>query len=263
MKHYLINPGWQCHNNCSYCWVRATVNTRPELYHAKPRPAEDWIAAINRDKPDLVDIAGGEPLLTGYIPELIAGCPETRFGLSTNGLEQDEISRLCAVHPPNLIAINVSYHPDAALRWQGYRTVWQMAVTMFRAHGYNVASSIVDYEDAVERAVDVLKWLGVMNIPYSISPYEESKGLGILGQPLKCKGGINHLTVAPDGTTWPCLTGLRSPDYERYILGNWLDGTIDLRLKPEPCRLHCADYYILKDQHQAGDMWHIEAEPVE
>ena len=78
---------------------------------------------------------------------------------------------------------------------------------------------------------------------------------------LICKGGIDHLVIAPDGTAWPCLSALRSPDWREMILGNWLDGKIDLSRKPQPCYLNCTDYYVLKEQHSNGDMWGVDAKP--
>lgn len=262
MKHFLLNLTWQCPNRCPYCWMRKTVALRPELYDAPTRPLADWVAAIHRDKPELVDIAGGEPLLVEWLPELMSACPSTYFGVSTNGLISDGVLRLCKAQPQNIVAINVSYHPDASARWVWYDARWQWAVSVLRQAGFRVHVNVVDYANNVARSQAALGWLNAQSIPHEVSPYEEVAGLGgyrSLG--LVCKGGINHLTVGPDGMAWPCLTVLRSPYWEELVLGNWLDGTIDLTRKPVPCYLDCADYYILPSQHVAGDMWCIEARP--
>lgn len=264
MKHYLINVTWRCHNNCRYCWMQRTVKQRPALYDAPERPLEDWVAAINRDSPDIVDIAGGEPLLVGWIPELIRACPEVRFGLSTNGLELDEVLRLAdnARFLSNLISINVSYHPDALARWQGYELRWKKAVTALRAAGFPVSSNLIDYEDHVARCGHIPAWLRSVGVHSVVSPYEIMEDLGEkLAQGLCCQGGINHLTVAPDGAAWPCLTTIRSPYWQETSLGNWLDGAVDLARKAQPCYLNCVDYYVLPQQHQSGDMWQIHARP--
>ena len=262
MKHYLIQPTWTCQNACSYCWVRTTVLTRPAMARPTERPLEDWVAAIERDKPDLVDIAGGEPLLLPWLPDLVDACPETRFGLSTNGLAEQGIERLCERRRPNLIAVNVSYHPEAEDRWRGYRARWQRSVGLLKAAGYALGPNIVDHAANVERARPVLRWLEGLGIRYAVSPYEESANLGHLEQQgLCCQGGVNHLNIAPDGSAWPCLTAMRSPLWEQYRLGNWLDGDLDLSRKAQPCHLWCHDYYVLAKSHPNGDMWGVQARP--
>lgn len=262
MKHYLIQPTWRCHNRCSYCWVNTTVLTRPEMQAAPERPLADWVAAIERDRPDLVDIAGGEPLLVPWVIDLIEACPATRFGLSTNGLNARGIERLVSRRLPNLVAINVSYHPEAEDRWVGYRARWQQTVGSLKAAGYALGPNLVDHGANVERAAPVLRWLEGLGIRYAVSPYEESAGLGTpQAQGLCCQGGVQHLNIAPDGSAWPCLTSMRSPLWVEYRLGNWLDGPLDLSRKPQPCYLWCHDYYVLAPSHPNGDMWGVEARP--
>lgn len=230
--------------------------------NAPRRPMADWAAAIARDNPEVVDIAGGEPLLVGWIPELLRACPATWFGLSTNGLISPEILRLCEAKPQNLTSINVSFHPDAIERWPQYMNQWRWAVTTLRVAGFYVHCNVVNYADNVAAAEGVRAFLERLRVPLDISPYEEVAGLGERrGLGLVCQGGVNHLTVGPDGTAWPCLTALRSPYWKEMILGNWLDNTIGLARKPQPCYLDCVDYYILPNQHIAGDMWQIEARP--
>jgi hypothetical protein len=103
----------------------------------------------------------------------------------------------------------------------------------------------------VERAQWAIQWMHESGVKYELSPYEQMGTLGqVLEQGLCCKGGVNHLTVAPDGTAWPCLTALRSPFWEALALGNWLDDTIDLSKKPQPCYLNCVDYYVLPEQQK-------------
>ena len=266
MKHYLINPTWQCHNTglCSYCWVTQTVRTRTEMIGAEVRSLYDWAQAINRDKPDVVDIAGGEPLLIGWIPGLLQMCPDTQFGLSTNGLASRALAQLCRAKPTNLLAINVSYHPDAAVRNNRYDKRWAEAIDTVLAFGGRPHVNIVDAPGNVEAAKDTIAWLALKGIKYEISPYEEMGDLGTkLEQGLCCEGGVNHLNVAPDGQAWPCLTTMRSPFWAETCLGNWIDGEIDLSRKEQPCHLACVDYYTLQHEHEAGDMWNIQAEPCE
>lgn len=262
--HWLINPTWRCHNNCAYCWMQKSVGRRPDLLNAHERPMADWAAAIDRDKPEVVDIAGGEPLLTGWIAALLVECPYTMFGLSTNGLALRELKRLVTFHPNNLISVNVSYHPDTKAMMPDYDEHFKAAVLLLRDAHYNVHTNVVNYGDNALRSQPVREWLKAQGVKWELSPYEEVAGLGQTQEVgLCCKGGTKHLTIAPDGTAWPCLTSLRSPYYADLVLGNWLDNTIDPSKKPQPCYLACHDYFILAKQHTAGDMWGVEAKPCE
>uniref|UniRef100_A0A6H1ZC39 Putative radical SAM superfamily protein n=1 Tax=viral metagenome TaxID=1070528 RepID=A0A6H1ZC39_9ZZZZ len=264
VKHYLINPTWRCHSRCSYCWVEQTVRLRSELYAVTERPFDDWVLAIQRDRPDVVDIAGGEPLLLDWIPDLIFACPETYFGLSTNGLAWEQLNRICVYKPHNLTSINISYHPETADRLPNYDKLWQRAVERVQKAQGKPHCNIVMADGNVERSVAAIQWMEANGVKYELSPYERVNTLGqIMDQGLCCKGGVNHLTVAPDGTAWSCLTTLRSPFWESLSVGNWLDDTIDLDRKPQPCYLNCVDYYVLPELHKAGDMWCIEAKPCE
>lgn len=265
-KHYLINPTWRCHNAgvCRYCWVNQTVRERPELYHAAERPLIDWAVAIERDTPDVIDIAGGEPLLIPWLGALIQAFPQVSFGLSTNGLALRNLRRLVQMGLRNVVAVNVSYHPDAARVDPEYDTKWKTAITTILNAGGHPHTNVVDAFDNVDRAEHIRRWLHSVGVRCVVSPEEPMGTLGTLRDTgLICEGGVNHLTIAPDGTAWPCLTTLRSPYWADLSLGNWLDNTIDLSRKPQPCHLDCADYYILPQQHVAGDMWGIEARPWE
>lgn len=265
-KHYLINVTWRCPNAgiCRYCWVDHTIRQRPELLAAPERPLEDWVAAIQRDAPDVVDIAGGEPFIVNWLADLMLACPDVAFGLSTNGLYPRAIEKLADAAPTNLISVNMSYHPDGRGRYKNYDKVWRESIRILSSGEGRPAPNIVDYKDTVELSADAMAWMNENGINYVVSPYEDMDGLEPLQeQGLCCQGGIDHLTIAPDGSAWPCLTTLRSPYWRETCLGNWLDGELDLSRKPQPCHLYCLDHYVLEDQHSAGDMWGTRARPCE
>ena len=262
MHHYLLNVTWKCQNNCPECWMQNTVGRRPEMLSAAERPLRDWLYAIERDKPELVDIAGGEPLLVPWATMLIQECPDTLFGLSTNGLAARGLAQLVRACPRNLIAINVSYHPRAVETHPDYEERYRKAVAMLLQAPGRPHVNVVDYEDNWERSTPMREWRDARGVKVVRSPFETVDDLGeFTDTALCCQGGVNHLTVAPDGKAWPCLTALRSPYWKDLCLGNWLDGDIDLARKPQPCHLKCVDYYVLPKLHESGDMWRIEAKP--
>ena len=260
--HLCVNLTWLCQNECDVCWLNDTIRARGDQKMMRTRPLADWTAALHRDKPRVVDIAGGEPLLVPWLTDLLDQNPFTKFAISTNALSLQGVNRLCEVRRRNVVSINASIHPDCTR--PDYPRFFLAQVMRLVTKGYPVHCNLVDYGDDVERGAEIRKGLEKLGVTVVISPYERTDDLGEPNDiPLVCKAGQNHLVIAPDGTAWPCLTALRSPDWERYILGNWLDGEIDLNKVPRPCLLKCTDYLVLKTQHQAGDIWGVEPKPYE
>jgi hypothetical protein len=139
---------------------------------------------------------------------------------------------------------------------QDYEARWRRSVSVLQGTGYNVFCNLVDYPGYREAAEPTIRWLEWRGIKTLVSPYEQTAQLGDkLALGLECNGGVDHLLIAPDGTAYPCFTAFRSPYWEQYALGNWLDGTVDASRKPVPCYLDCVDYYVLPHEHAAGDMW--------
>jgi len=255
--HLCINLTWLCQNECDVCWLNDTIRARGDQKMMRTRPMADWTAALHRDKPKIVDIAGGEPLLVPWLPDLLDQNPFTKFGLSTNALSLQGVSRLCQRRRYNVISINASIHPDCTR--PEYERFFLAQVGKMVNRGYPVHCNLVDYGDDVQRAASLRQQLEEHGVPVVISPYERTDDLGEMSDvPYVCKAGHNHLVIAPDGTAWPCLTALRSPRWEEYILGNWLDGTVDLSKLRQPCHLKCTDYLVLKDRHSASDPWGVE-----
>jgi len=252
-KHYLINPTWQCTSKCPECWLNSTIRARGALKESQERPLKDWVQAIERDKPDVIDIAGGEPMLISWVGDLINAVPDVRFGLSTNGMLAGEIERqLCSSRLPNLISVNVSLHPRA-----GY-TNWRRSIISLLDTGYHVISNVVVWGDNVRLVEEQAVWAKEQGVDVVYSPFEDMRDLlETTNTPLYCDAGHNHLVVAPDGRAWPCLTTLRSPWWRETVLGNWLDDSVDLGKVRQPCYLYCLDYYVLAKKHPAGDMWGV------
>jgi organic radical activating enzyme len=267
-KHYLLNLTWRCQNAgvCSYCWVQQTVRQRPEMLDAPERTFDEWLGAIKRDlrAGDTIDLAGGEPFLVDWTIALIEACPELYIGVSTNGLKPSQIEKLSASAPRNVVGMNISYHPEARLRYRNYDELWQRSVMSIVSRGGRPQPNIVDAPGMAEAAEQAVRWMESVGVHAVLSPCEQMGNLGEL-QPvgLCCQGGATHLNIAPNGDAWPCLTTMRSPYWRETCLGNWIDGTLDLSRKPQPCHLQCVDYFVLPQQHHAGDVWNVQAHPCE
>jgi hypothetical protein len=261
MKHFLCNVTFRCQNAgvCRYCWVEGSVRKRGDTF--AERPPEDWIRAIQRERPDTVDLAGGEPTLYEGLGEIIRACPRVSFGLSTNALDEGAIAALAEARLPNLVSINCSFHPDRLEADGFYGGLWLRNVKRLREAGYRVHVNVVDYEGQGVLAPLVADMVNRYGVQVVVSPYEDVARVVETDVPLVCLGGINHLNVAPDGTAWPCLSTMRSENAWALELGNWLDGTLDLGRRIQPCYLYCADYYILPRLHLGGDVWNVQARP--
>lgn len=265
MKHYAAHITWRCVNRCAECWVRATVYHRPEVLHVPERPLADWLAAIERDRPDMLELLGGEPFVVDWLYDLIAGAPQVRMAISTNCVLTRRIQAFAArPRLPNLRSITCSYHPDAADLHRDYDWLWRNSVIALREAGYVVCCNLVDYPGHRERSARMISLLEGLGVTGMVSPYEQTAQLGDLRKTgLVCQGGVDHLLIAPDGSAFPCFTAFRSPYWGRYCLGNWLDGTVDAARKPVPCYLDCVDYYVLPHEHAAGEMWGTRPRPAE
>ena len=263
MKHYLANITWKCQLKCSYCWVRKHINKIPELTGVQDRPYEDWNAAIKRDQPEIMDIGGGEPLSVPWVLDWMRDNPKVAFGLSTNGLDTDKIDELARRPLSNIININLSYHPEAAAIYPWYDKQWKGQVIRLLTTGYVLSPNLEDTGKNVERSQWAINWLKSLGIHMVVSPLCGGRKELAKPQPLalECKGGVNYITIAPDGRAWPCLSSLNSYAWDSTSIGNWLDDTIDLSNKPDPCNLFCVEYFIQYQQHEAGDFWGIEAHP--
>jgi organic radical activating enzyme len=264
-KHILANITWKCQLRCSYCWVRKHINHVPKLTCAEVRPLEDWIAATRRDKPEIMDIGGGEPLSVPWCLDWIRAFPDIKWGLSTNGLNFPRIDELAECKLKQVISINLSYHPEAGQQYAWYNRNWKEQVMKLVNAGYHVIPNLEDHGRNLEWGKWAIDWLKAMGLHMVVSPL--CGGRPELAQPqpvaLTCKAGTNFMTIAPDGRAWPCLSALNSYAWNETSIGNWLDNTIYLSSKPTECKLFCVEYFIQASEHEAGDFWDIQAHPVE
>jgi hypothetical protein len=264
-RHFLAQPIWRCSLSCSYCWVVKHINNIPELVNAPERPPEDWIAATRRDPPDIMDIGGGEPLMLPWTLDWIAAFPGIRWGLSTNGLHKHRIEELAERKLRQIINVNLSYHPEAAALYPWYDDLWKREVILLARAGYPVGPNLEITPYNMEHGQWAIDWLRANGLHMVVSPLCGGRPELAHPQPqaLVCEAGINFITIGPDGRAWPCLTALNSYAWDETSIGNWLDNTIDLSRKPQPCHLWCLDFRVQAPLHESGDFWGIKARPAE
>jgi MoaA/NifB/PqqE/SkfB family radical SAM enzyme len=209
--------------------------------------------------PDTMDIGGGEPLSLPWTLDLIRAFPEIQWGLSTNGLNGDKIEELIKHPIKQIININASYHPDAAKQYEWYDGLWKLNVMRLTAAGYTVHPNLQNTPRNVRLAQWAIDWLKTQNMHMVISPmcYSGKLNAQTRNDGLKCDAGIYHKTIGPDGTAWPCLSGIWSNQWAETSIGNYVDGTIDLNKRQSPCRIYCADFYQAYQEHEGGDYWEL------
>jgi uncharacterized Fe-S cluster-containing radical SAM superfamily protein len=264
MKHYLMNPTWRCQSNCPECWVRQAFWWDPAIMGAVEAPFWAWRDAIAADTPDIMDVAGGEPLLVPWVIDLIHLFPQVKWGLSTNGLLTRRIDELAEAKLRNIVSINVSFHPNITRWLHTYKALYLRTLRVLLNAGYSVHTSVVDYGDNVQVAREMVEHeCKEIGLPFYISPYEDMNLDWNDPQGMLCQGGINHLVMDPAGDMWPCLSTLRSPYRHQRKMGNWLEKSpVISRCNEQPCHVYCIDYHILAKQHPAGDMWNVQARPM-
>ncbi len=255
--HLLLNPTWRCAQPfCRYCWLNTTIRQRYELMSARERPLEDWLRIVPKlHKGDMVDICGGEPFMLDWLGEFCHAIARTgaEWAITTNLKEVLNIMNFLR-DPPKGGFFTASWHPDSHMAFFDF----MLGLNTIKERGYPISVNIVD--TVKDESLATIRMLDKYGIPVHISPYEHPPDLEAPDERgFLCKAGETHLTIGPDGTAWPCLTALRSPYWKERILGNYLDGTVDLSKKSQPCMLRCEQAGILAQKHHAGDMWGCEA----
>lgn len=259
-KFYLLNITWKCQLACHYCWMRRNITPNKELSGVQERTLEEWIKAIERDKPDMIGLGGGEPLSVSWVLDLIRAFPDVNFAINTNGLS-DKIDELVKERISNVIHINYSYHPDAAKRYGWYDALYKQNFVALARAGYPVTGSVVITDNYRDDTAGIMKWAEdvgahITEIPICTTRPEIND---LTDEGLICDAGVTHLFSDPSGNVWACQTALNSPFWRETCLGNWIDGKIDISRKPVPCFMWCVEKNVNSGAHESGDFFHVNA----
>lgn len=195
MNHVCIFPTWDCQNHCEYCSIRHSKVDRTICDPAVTWPK--WFAALDRvlRRGDVVDIAGGEPLLYPGIVSLVyeLGIHGYHWALTTNARHTANIRRLCDERPINCVCINVSDHAEnpesvkavAALRDAGFRVNVHRVDHPAAGKHHGRDAQIITYQD----------WSG---------------GKATDGVRRHCTAGVHHWVADPRGDLWRCVVALET-----------------------------------------------------
>ena len=67
-KYVGIKPSFKCNQHCSYCIVEKTLGKKPRF---KEMLWSDWLPIIEAEKPKMITISGGEPMIYPGIVNLV------------------------------------------------------------------------------------------------------------------------------------------------------------------------------------------------
>ena len=241
----LINPTYRCQLDCPYCDYKVSTKESAELgypqikaFEKMPRikkelTATQWHTHLNKFRPYLLEVSGGEPTQYFDIIELLDRVPaDSRWAMTSNTLRHDVIEK---IDFSKCISWTSSYHHRFdELFFQGLETVkskWGRypAVTLVLTKE-NLDKAMPKVFDFVKRGIptNVHPYFGV-GFDYHTAP--ELKGFIDTIKPFVhfvdcdwvnntrfpvCRAGHNYFYAMPDGTLLRCY----SHGFEGLVMGH-------------------------------------------
>ena len=249
-----------CNFKCKYCW-EVQAQERGEFKPEPFKPWQDWLEVWNRLKPEKLDITGGEPFLPGIgLLEILKGLDRDILVSFTSNLSHPVIEFVRVSSPAQVHSITASWHPTE----NGTKAnpmnpeIFLGRVLFLQEMGFQVTVNIVAWP---EQLWLIPAWVGMFDhhgIPWNIDPYQSiayyaweytEKEKELLsrymrpnrlygldckpdGKVVACSGGIDHISVQPDGSAWRCIL-----ERQQMLnpLGNVFDPGFQLIDEPLPC----------------------------
>ena len=242
-----------CNFKCKYCW-EVQAQERGEF---KPEPFlkwERWVEAWNRINPQWLDITGGEPFLPGIgLLEVLPRLSNSIKVSITSNLSHSLLEFVKVATPQQVHSITASFHPsENGTKQQPMNPeIFIGRVKFLQEFGYRVTANIVAWP---EQLWLIPHWVGMFDaqgIRWHIDPYQsiayypweyteaerellrpymaENRAWGLDAKPdgkiVECSGGVDHLSVQPNGDAWRCIL-------ERQQLINPLGNVFDEDFQP-------------------------------
>jgi len=250
-----------CNFKCKYCW-EVQAQERGEFKPVPFRPAQDWLKAWNRLRPQLLDITGGEPFLMPDLLDVLTGLdPAIRVAITSN-LSHPLLEFVKRVSPEHVINVTASFHPME----NGTRThpmnpeIFVGRCLFLQNHGFNLTVNVVAWPEQMYLIPAWAEMFRSHGLRFHVDPYSsiayypceyseaerrflepwiwENRRAGLKGRKpdvpvtVMCSGGVDHINVQPDGSAWRCIL-------ERQLglnpLGNVFDPGFELLQSPLSC----------------------------
>lgn len=254
-----------CNYHCHYCW-EVQAQDRGE-FKAAPwdKNADRWVSAWNRLKPGILDVTGGEPFLLPWLVDFYERLdPAIKLGMTTN-ISHDLTQFVQRVPPERFVNITCSWHPsDNGTKSQPNNLfLFTGRLMLLKQRGYPVCVNYVAWPEQLWMIGFFKEWFESRGVRFHVDPYSSiayypfdlseaeaqyvRKHTGPDREPhewttqhgrnyqVDCSGGIDHISVQPDGSAWRCIL-----DRQLLInpLGNILDDDFRLLDTPRTCHEH-------------------------
>ena len=254
-----------CNFKCAYCW-QEQHQRHGELLPVKFIDHDKWVNAWKRLSPNVLDITGGEPFLLPNFVQIVSSiASHSKIAITTN-LSHSLDEFINEVDPSRVVVITCSYHPSeyhksSAITGDSFLG----RCLLLKNSGYPVNVNCVAWPDQMYLIPSVIATFKNNGLRIHIDPYSpsthhrfsysqkqleylrpyvvgnRSKAIAglITDKPVRCSGGIDHITVWQDGTAWRCLRDMES---KINPLGNIFDESFALLDSPLACfvRNKCA-----------------------
>jgi MoaA/NifB/PqqE/SkfB family radical SAM enzyme len=202
------------------------------------RPAEEWVKAINKIKPQLLDITGGEPTLMPDFVDMIEKLDPTIKVAFTTNLSGSMHELVRRIRPDRVTSITVSFHPThKGVDLNGFTA---KAVDLVNA-GFQVTVNYVAWPGQMDLIPMLKQHFEHKGIRFHIDPfsfvgfeYDETQKEFLKpyiekdrlpdaqkGDLHKCSGGMDHLNIQPNGDAYRCI--LDKQINEEACVGNIFD----------------------------------------
>lgn len=249
-----------CNFKCKYCW-EVQAQERGEFKPEPFKPWEQWLEVWNRLKPQYLDITGGEPFLPGIgLINILENLDREILVSITSNLSHSLMDFVRVTSPQQVHSITASWHPTE----NGTKAnpmnpeIFLGRVLFLQELGYSVTVNIVAWP---EQLWLIPAWVGMFEhhgIRWHIDPYQSiayyaweytenekellrkyltsNRAFGLECKPdgkvVACSGGVDHISVQPDGDAWRCIL-----ERQQFIgrLGNVFDPEFKLLEEPGPC----------------------------
>lgn len=251
-----------CNFKCDYCW-EVQGQKVGEFASSKFISADRWISAFRRLNPRVLAISGGEPFLLPGLVDVIASLNDgTDVGLTSN-LSHSLLEFCERVSPSMVRNITASYHPteNGSSKLPMNREIFLGRALLLKEHGFNVTVNIVAWPETIWLIPELHETFLSHGFSVHIEPYASmayrkvnftrsqqellsryvvtSRSSIEESSSVLCSGGVDHLSVQPDGSAWRCIL-----ERQQLInqIGNILDSDFELTQKATRCdqRSQCA-----------------------
>ena len=264
--HVILNPTWRCNYHCSYCPVVTKFAYTTVVGKSGERSGEDWIAGLEKLRPAVVYIAGGEPFVYSDLPTLVNRLPEKHhlLGIVTN----------LSLHVNAYRKIQKCIHLNASFHREHIDAATFIAKVKELSGQFHIHVNIVATPENLPVLDQVSDELNSVGVPLHIDPFVDRdfqyspEQLQLISRHIKadrnpktgdfhdfsakrCSAGQNYVNLSPDGSAYTCYGGMNfihssqyseiatGRDLSRFRIGNLFDSGFRLNSHEIICSMPC------------------------